>query len=122
MELFLLLPVLQSKNLFYKRFVNTSKVSKNGFQNRKYLWERHCRNEFHADKSIKGGHPGYIKSCTVRSTLKGLQIQETEHHVQSLYGSINSKVLQERINCNEDASLQCPFIMDSLNNSLSPNL
>ena len=36
MELFLLLPDLQSKNLFYKRFVITSEDSKNGFENRKW--------------------------------------------------------------------------------------
>ena len=35
MELFLLFPDIQSENLFYKRFVITSKDSKNGLKNRK---------------------------------------------------------------------------------------
>ena len=46
MELFSLLPDLQSKNLFYKRFVITSKDSKNGFENRKWNYPNREWNYF----------------------------------------------------------------------------
>ena len=46
MELFLLLPDLQSKNLFYKRFVITSKDSQNGFENKKWNYPNRKWNYF----------------------------------------------------------------------------
>ena len=36
MELFLLLPDLQSKNFFYKKFLTFKNKSKTGFENRKW--------------------------------------------------------------------------------------
>ena len=36
MELFLLLPDLQSKNFFYKKFLTFKNESKTGFENRKW--------------------------------------------------------------------------------------
>ena len=61
MELFLLLPDLQSKNFFYKKFVTFKNESKTGFENRKWNYLNRKWNYF--SYFVTSNHkPSFTKS------------------------------------------------------------
>ena len=67
MELFLLLPELQSKNLFYKMFLTYTSESKTGFENRKWNYPNRKRIYFSyfvtSDQKVSNFYNGVKNWC-----------------------------------------------------------